>query len=213
MIVFDLQCDDGCSTFEAWFRSSADYDEQRAGGLVQCPMCLSSNISKAPMAPRLPKKGVSPLAELAAIQAEVLKSSRWVGDEFTQTARAMHSGEMEPQQADYGHTMVYSPDAEARKLVETPALGRALLVGGGKRTVLSGARVLVGRSRDCDVVLDDPNVSRRHAELRRQGDTWMVADLGSTNGVKVNGRRVQEQPLSPGDEITLGIERLTFEVE
>ena len=105
MIVFDLQCDDGCSTFEAWFRSSADYDEQRAGGLVQCPMCLSSNISKAPMAPRLPKKGVSPLAELAAIQAEVLKSSRWVGDEFTQTARAMHSGEMEPQQVHGNATL------------------------------------------------------------------------------------------------------------
>src|SRR5205814_4968919 len=71
-------------------------------------------------------------------------------------------------------------------LFRSPALGRAMLVGDGRRTVLSGARVVMGRSRDCDVVLDDPNVSRRHAELRRQGDTWMVADLGSTNGVKVN---------------------------
>jgi hypothetical protein len=123
------------------------------------------------------------------------------------------AGEMEPQQADYGHTMVYSPDAEARKLVEAPALGRALLVSDGKRTVLSGARVLVGRSRDCDVVLDDPNVSRRHAELRRQGDTWMVADLGSTNGVKVNGRRVDHAILKPGDEITVGLSRLSFEQE
>jgi hypothetical protein len=123
------------------------------------------------------------------------------------------SGEVEPQQADYGHTMVYSPDAEARKLVEAPAAGRALLVGGGKRTALTGVRVLVGRSRDCDVVLDDPNVSRRHVELRRQGDTWMVADLGSTNGVKVNGRRVEHAVLKPGDEITLGLSRLSFEQE
>jgi hypothetical protein len=123
------------------------------------------------------------------------------------------AGELEPQQADYGHTMVYSPDAEARKLVETPALGRALLVANGKRTVLSGARVVVGRSHDCDVVLDDPNVSRRHAELRRQGDTWMVADLGSTNGLKVNGRRVEHAVLKPGDEITLGLSRLSFEQE
>src|SRR5919198_1449204 len=121
--------------------------------------------------------------------------------------------EMEENQADYGHTMVYSPDAEARKLVETPALGRALLVSNGRRTVLSGARVVVGRSRDCDVVLDDPNVSRRHAELRRQGDTWMVADLGSTNGVKVNGRRVEHAVLKAGDEITLGLSRLSFEQE
>ena len=122
-------------------------------------------------------------------------------------------GDAEPPQADYGHTMVYSPTTEARKLVETPALGRALLVANGHRTVLSGARVVLGRSRDCDVVLDDPNVSRRHAELRRQGDTWMVADLGSTNGVKVNGRRVEHAVLKPGDEITLGLSRLSFEQE
>ena len=121
------------------------------------------------------------------------------------------SGEVEPRQADYGHTMVYSPDAEARKLVEAPAAGRAMLVGDGRHTVLSGNRLLVGRSRDCDLVLDDPNVSRRHAELRRQGDTWIVADLGSTNGVKVNGRRVEHAVLRPGDEITLGLSRLSFE--
>jgi hypothetical protein len=105
MIVFDLQCDDGCSTFEAWFRSSADYDEQRAGGLVQCPMCQSSKVSKAPMAPRVPKKGANPLAKLAAMQTEMLKKSRWVGDEFTRTARAMHSGEMEPQQVHGNATL------------------------------------------------------------------------------------------------------------
>jgi len=119
----------------------------------------------------------------------------------------------EPVQADFGHTMVYSPDREARRLVAPVADGRAMLVGGGKRTVLSGNRVVLGRSRDCDVRLDDPNVSRRHAELRRQDGGWVVADLGSTNGVKVNGRRVSEAPLTPGDEIVLGLERLTFEVE
>jgi pSer/pThr/pTyr-binding forkhead associated (FHA) protein len=86
-------------------------------------------------------------------------------------------------------------------------------VGGGKRNVLGGSRVVLGRSRDCDIVIDDPNISRRHAELRREGGGWLVADLGSTNGVKVNGRRVNEQPLNPGDEITLGLERLTFELE
>ena len=51
------------------------------------------------MAPRLPKKGsTDPIARLAAVQAEMLKDSRWVGDEFTDTARAMHSGEVPPQQ-------------------------------------------------------------------------------------------------------------------
>lgn len=97
MIVFDLQCGDGCGTFEAWFRSSADFDEQRAGGLVQCPVCQSSVVDKAPMAPRLPRKGgESPLAKLAALQTEMLKNSKWVGNEFTDTARAIHSGEIEP---------------------------------------------------------------------------------------------------------------------
>jgi hypothetical protein len=119
----------------------------------------------------------------------------------------------EPVPADFGHTMVYSPDREARRLVPPVSDGRAMLVGGGKRTVLSGSRVVLGRSRDCDVRLDDPNVSRRHAELRREEGGWVVADLGSTNGVKVNGRQVAEAPLKPGDEIVIGLERLTFEVE
>ena len=120
----------------------------------------------------------------------------------------------EPEPAEFGHTMVYSVDREARR-IDAPAAygGRAMLVAGGKRTVLSGSRVVLGRSRDCDVTLDDPNVSRRHAELRREGGTWVVADLGSTNGVKVNGRRVNDHPLTPGDEIVLGLERLTFEVQ
>ena len=99
MIVFDLQCRDGGETFEAWFRSSADYDEQLEAGLVECPFCQSANIGKAPMAPRVPRKGAdNPLARLAAMQSEMLKESRWVGDKFVETARAIHSGEMEPQQ-------------------------------------------------------------------------------------------------------------------
>ena len=99
MIVFDLQCGDGGEIFEAWFRSNADYEEQRGGGLVQCPFCQSANISKAPMAPQVPRKGLGhPLARLAALQAELLKESRWVGDKFADTARAIHRGEMAPEQ-------------------------------------------------------------------------------------------------------------------
>jgi hypothetical protein len=117
---------------------------------------------------------------------------------------------------DHGHTMVYGPDREPRKL-ETPppppAMERAILAGEGRRTVLSGDRLLVGRSRDCDLVIDDPNVSRRHMELRRDRAGWVAVDLGSTNGVKVNGRRVEEAPLEAGDEIAVGVSLLTFEVE
>src|SRR4051794_41638098 len=99
MIVFDLQCLDGGETFEAWFRSNADFDQQREAGLVQCPFCESARVAKAPMAPLVPRKGAhEPLARLAAIQADLLKDSRWVGDKFADTARAMHSGEIDREQ-------------------------------------------------------------------------------------------------------------------
>jgi pSer/pThr/pTyr-binding forkhead associated (FHA) protein len=86
-------------------------------------------------------------------------------------------------------------------------------VGEGKRTVLSGSRVLLGRSRDCDLTIDDPNVSRRHAEFRNEDGNWIVTDLGSTNGVKVNGRRAEETVLRDGDEVALGLVKLRFELE
>lgn len=106
MIVFDLQCGGDCGTFEAWFRSNADYEEQRSGGLVQCPVCQSAIIDKAPMAPSVARKGAaSPLARIAAMQAEMLKDSRWVGDEFTDTARAMHCGEIALEQVHGNATL------------------------------------------------------------------------------------------------------------
>ena len=71
----------------------------------------------------------------------------------------------------------------------------------------------VGRSRDCDLVIDDPNISRHHAELRADGDSWRIADLGSTNGVKINRRRVDEGLLRSGDRITLGLTDFDFELE
>lgn len=114
MIVFDLQCRDGGETFEAWFRSTADYEQQRKTGLVQCPFCRSSNVDKAPMAPRVPRKGeVNPLAKLAAMQAEMLKDSRWVGDQFADTARAMHAGEIEREQVHGSATL-----EQAKSLVD-----------------------------------------------------------------------------------------------
>jgi hypothetical protein len=121
--------------------------------------------------------------------------------------------EAEAVEGDFGHTMVYSTTGARR--VESPPrqASRALLVGENKRTVVSGDPFVIGRSRECDLVLDDPNVSRRHAELRREDEGWAVRDLGSTNGIKLNGRRSRGGRLSPGDEITLGLSRLTFEQE
>jgi hypothetical protein len=118
-----------------------------------------------------------------------------------------------PSSGDFGHTMVYSPSRDARRIEPVDDRRQALLVGGGRRNVLSGNRVVLGRSREADIVLQDPNVSRRHAELRRDDGGWQIVDLGSTNGIKVNGRRVDNQPLRPGDQITIGVTDLTFELD
>ena len=114
MIVFDLHCGDGGEKFEAWFRSNADFEQQRAAGLVQCPFCESTRVAKAPMAPSVPRKSADGgLAKVAAMQADLLKDSRWVGDEFAETARAMHSGEIEQAQVHGNATL-----AEAKALVD-----------------------------------------------------------------------------------------------
>ena len=123
------------------------------------------------------------------------------------------AGDAAPSAGDFGHTMVYSPDRDARLLDPEPSRARALLVSEGRRNVISGERAVLGRSRGCDVVLADPNISREHAEVRRDGSSWVVADLGSTNGIKVNGRRVEQAALEPGDRITLGLTELTFELD
>ena len=128
-------------------------------------------------------------------------------------AAAEAPGTPAPSAGDFGHTMVYSPSRDARRVVPAQDRGQALLVGGDRRNVLSGSRVVLGRSREADIVIQDPNVSRRHAELRRDEGGWQVVDLGSTNGIKVNGRRVDHHPLSPGDQITLGVTDLTFELD
>jgi hypothetical protein len=72
--------------------------------------------------------------------------------------------------------------------------------------------LVIGRLPDCGVVLADPNVSRRHAEVHRAGDDVVVTDLGSTNGTLVNGVRVKEQHLASGDVIMVGSTPLAFEM-
>lgn len=70
--------------------------------------------------------------------------------------------------------------------------------------------VVIGRMSSNDIVLSDSNVSRRHAELRRNGSEWVVKDLGSTNGTIVNGRPASEHPLKDGDRLTFGTSELVF---
>jgi len=83
----------------------------------------------------------------------------------------------------------------------------------GRRVVLEGPKVTLGRLPECELAVADAGVSRRHAEVRRGADnTWLVADLGSTNGTKVNGLRIDGlRQLKDGDEITVGSTSVRFE--
>jgi len=123
----------------------------------------------------------------------------------------------EPVAEESGRTMIYSTAGRVAEPLEERARVRhetALLVTGGKRLVVGPAGVTMGRSRQCDVMLDDPNISRTHAEIRARGGSWVLTDLGSTNGSRLNGHRVDgSEVLKPGDEIELGTSRITFELE
>ncbi|MBB3981705.1 hypothetical protein GGR44_001352 [Sphingobium fontiphilum] len=140
MIVFDLRCAGAGHVFEAWFGSSADYEDQRARGLLSCPVCGDSQVTKAVMAPAVAPKsnsrpaspptrslaapvpmGTEPdmakmralMETLAQAQSKALENSTWVGRDFADQARAMHYGEQDHQRI---HGDV-APE-EARSLIE-----------------------------------------------------------------------------------------------
>jgi hypothetical protein len=124
-----------------------------------------------------------------------------------------------PEVAAPGATKVFTPPPAATAAVsaeEAEELGlahesRARLKVDGKPYELSQDVVVLGRSRECDITLDDANVSRRHAEVRRENGNWFVIDLGSTNGIEVNGKRTDRAKLEHDDRIVLGRTEVTFE--
>jgi len=123
------------------------------------------------------------------------------------------AGDLEP-----GATMVYrakTPVPTQAVSAEELGVERELvtLTFDGRRHEVNQRRVVIGRSRDCDIQLTDANVSRRHAELRQEGASYWIVDLGSTNGIEVNGKRVKRAKLSDGDTITLGSTDVRFGVE
>ena len=125
--------------------------------------------------------------------------------------------EAPPPEESSGPTMIYSTAGRVAEPLEERARARqqtALLLMGGKRLVVGPQGVTMGRSRQCDVTVDDPNVSRNHAEVRPRGGSWVLNDMGSTNGSRLNGQRVEgSEVLKPGDEIELGTTVLRFELE
>lgn len=122
MIRYALHCDQE-HAFEAWFGSSSDYDEQAARGLVQCPICGSSGVSKQIMAPAVTGTRTSAAPELAAkmqtmmmqaareVRSHVEQNFEYVGDAFAREARDIHEGRSERREI-YGE----ATPAEVKKL-------------------------------------------------------------------------------------------------
>jgi hypothetical protein len=122
---------------------------------------------------------------------------------------------------EHGQTMIYSTSARTRGVggdsiqqARRRRAARVLLAVDGRRLIVPPGGGTIGRSRDCDVVLEDAGASRRHAELRPYADGWELQDLDSTNGVRVNGRAIRgAQPLRPGDLVEIGSTEIVFELE
>jgi Protein of unknown function (DUF3662)/FHA domain len=105
---------------------------------------------------------------------------------------------------------VVSIDARFRQPAPGAAIA-ALVLPTGDRVPLSAEVVSIGRSSDCTIQLGDQNASRRHAEVRPAPGGFVIVDLASTNGTKVNGRNITEHPLDDGDEVLFGETLIRFE--
>ena len=133
----------------------------------------------------------------------------------TRMSQQERSGDEAPETA--GATMIYKPRTQPTEAVSVEELQVDRTVGvltwAGRRRILDKNRAVLGRSRDVDVQIDDPNVSRRHAEIVQEGSTYWLVDLGSTNGTEVDGRRVQRVRLDDGTSFVLGETTVVFTTE
>jgi adenylate cyclase len=92
-------------------------------------------------------------------------------------------------------------------------LGELVPVGGGDAIPLIQDVMTIGRRKSCDIQLDFANISGTHAELSFRNGVWHLKDMGSTNGVKVNGERTLRRPLRPGDEVAIANHRYTIQYQ
>ena len=137
-----------------------------------------------------------------------------IANRMIQREAAEREAELAPEP---GETRIYRAAPAETEAASAEELGlepepepAATLTVNGKAHELQKASVVIGRSKDCDIRVSDPNVSRRHAEVRQEGSTYWVVDLGSTNGISVNGHALKRAKLDDDDRITLGSTELVF---
>ena len=92
-------------------------------------------------------------------------------------------------------------------------LGQLIPCGGGDAIPLTGPKLLVGRRSSCDIKLDFQNVSSHHCEFELRDGYWHIRDLGSSNGIKVNGERCNSRCVTPGDVVTIAKHAFTIQYE
>jgi hypothetical protein len=140
-----------------------------------------------------------------------------IATRMAQGGKQVTPDEMPAPDVAAGATMVYKPKPPETEAVSAEELGLereiATLSWEGQNHEIAKRRVVIGRSKDCDIQLSDPNVSRRHAEVRQEGAAYWAVDLDSTNGMEVNGKRLKRAKLRPGDTITVGSTELVFRLE
>lgn len=109
-------------------------------------------------------------------------------------------------------TMIYRTPVPATPEAPPPEPVKEVvtLTVAGRTHEVTKASVILGRSREADVRIADVNVSRRHAELRQEGAGYWIVDLGSTNGLEVNGKRTDRSRVRDGDRITMGSTEIVF---
>ena len=119
----------------------------------------------------------------------------------------------QPVDADRAEAVTVRPVAATMASPVDGAVTTAIVLDDGTRHVLDTERITIGRQSGCSIVIRDTNVSREHVQLRRRPHGWTVRDIGSTNGTRLNGVRVEgEQTLANGDIIMLGAIKVTFEI-
>ena len=139
-----------------------------------------------------------------------------IATRMVQPERRARDAAAPESQPEPGATMIYRPKTPpgATEAASAADLGVerdvAWLEVNGDRRELTQRRVVVGRSKDSDIQIPDPNISRRHAEIRQEGATYWIVDLDSTNGLEVNGRRLKRAKLADGDRITIGSTEIKF---
>ena len=160
---------------------------------------------------------LSPPTVLFTTDADLGLGTFGIATRMVQTGRGKQPTPAPVPKPTAAATMVYRPKTDAPPADEdedVPVERESVWLSvDGQRYPVDKKVMVLGRSQECDVQLADPNVSRRHAELRQEETSYWIVDLGSTNGMEVNGRRLRQAKLEGGDRITLGSTDVVFERE